>query len=447
MNGDMTRGNTSKLLISFAVPMMLGNIFQQLYNTVDSIIVGKFVGKEALAAVGVANPIMSIVIFFIVGICMGALVLMAEFFGAEEKDKLKREISTSLIIGTVFTLVLSIVSIMLSRGILILTQTPDNIINDADAYLKVIFIGLIFSFLYNFYSSALRATGDSRTPVLFLIISAIINVILDIVFVAFFNWGVVGAAAATVLAQAISAVLCILYIYFKIPILRLTKDELVVDKVLLKATINYSWVSATQQTCLYVGKLLVQGVVNSFGTNAIAAFSAVTRVDAFALAPGGSIADAVTTYTAQNNGAGRQDRIKEGYKQGNIIIAVYCLMVTAIVFFGADLIMKFFVAESEREVILIGVDYLKTMSLFYILSSFCNVFQGLFRGVGELRVTLFATLFQISIRVILSYMLAPYLGVKSVCYAVIGGWIFMICYEGIEYRKYMNKINQVSLKG
>lgn len=439
MKGDMTKGNTSKLLVSFAVPMMLGNIFQQLYNTADSIIVGRFVGKEALAAVGVANPIMSLVIFFIVGICMGALVLMAQFFGADEKEKLKKEVSTALVAGTIFTVFLSIVSIILSKGVLTLTGTPDSIMKDADAYLKIVFGGLIFSFIYNFYSSALRATGDSRTPVIFLIVSAIINVVLDLIFIRVFHWGVAGAAIATVVAQAISAILCILYVYLKVPILHIDRKELVVDKELLKTTINYSWVSAMQQTCLYIGKILVQGVVNSFGTDAIAAFSAVTRIEAFAIAPAGSIADAVTTYTAQNNGAGKKERLKEGYRQGSIISATYSIFITSVIFFGGNLIMQFFVPKTEVGVISIGVEYLKIMGLFYILSALCNIFQGFFRGVGRPRITLIATFISITFRVIISYVLAPYFGMTSVAYGVIAGWMSMLCYEIIQFRSYLRK--------
>jgi putative MATE family efflux protein len=436
---DMTKGSSSKILITFSIPMVFGNILQQLYNTTDAIIVGKFIGKNALAAVGVANPIMSIAIFFIFGICIGTSVLISQLFGAGKFDVLKKEISTALIVGTIFTLSISLVCILLSRGALILIGTPADILDDADLFLKIIFGGLIFSFLYNFYSSALGAIGDSRTPLLFLFISCVLNGILCVIFVVYFKLGVAGSAIATVIAQGISSILCITYVYIKIPIIRLKPNELVIDKALLTKTIQYSWVTALQQTCLYIGRLLVQGVVNPFGTNAIAAFNSVTRVDSFILAPGDSFASSMAIYSAQNRGAGKQDRIVEGYKNANIIMTVYSVITALIVFLGAETIMNFFVYSTEKEVILIGVKYLRFMSVFYILSGFCNILQGLFRGVGKLRITLIATVMQISIRVALSYILAPYFGVLAVGYAVAVGWIIMLIYEGLVCKRFFSE--------
>ena len=439
MTSDMTKGSSLKILLAFSLPMVLGNIFQQLYNTTDAIIVGNAVGKNALAAVGVANPIMSLAIFFIFGICIGTSVLMSQLFGGGKFKALKREVSTALIAGTIFTIVISIICMFLSRWLLIITGTPKEILNDSDLFLKIIFAGLIFSFLYNFYSSALRAIGDSRTPLLFLIISCVLNGVLCVILVMHFKLGVAGSAISTVIAQGVSSALCITYVYLKIPLLRLKTKEMVVDRVLLLRTIQYSWVSALQQTCLYLGRLLVQGVINPFGTNAIAAYNSVTRVDSFILAPGDSFAASIATYSAQNKGAGRNDRILDGYKKCNILITVYGVLAALIVYFGAETIMKVFVSSAEAQVILIGVGYLKTMAIFYVLAGFCNIFQGLFRGVGMLRITLIATIMQIIIRVIFSYLLAPHLGITSVCYAIALGWVFMITYEGLACRKYFMK--------
>ncbi|MDF2881396.1 MAG: multidrug transporter MatE [Clostridiaceae bacterium] len=445
MTGDMKQGNPSKVLITFAMPMILGNIFQQMYNTTDAIIVGRFIGKNALAAVGVANPIMSIAIFFMFGICIGTSVLLAQLFGGNKHKALKREVSTALLVGMIFTIIVSIVCIFLSRWVLIITGTPAEILNDADIFLKIIFGGLIFSFLYNFYSSALRAIGDSKTPLLFLIISCVLNGILCVFFIAVLKFGIAGSAIATVIAQGISSLLCFIYVYIKIPLLRINKNQWVIDNDLLKRTVQYSWVSALQQTCLYVGKLLVQGVVNPMGTNAIAAYNSVTRVDSFVLATGDSVSASVATYSAQNKGGRTFNRIMEGYKNGNIIITIYSIVSAFIVFWGAGNIMKLFVSSSEKDVILIGVTYLKSMSIFYVLSGFCNIFQGLFRGVGKLKITFIATIMQIFIRVALSYILAPYIGISAVSYAVAAGWIIMIIYEGLSCKKYFKEINLLSL--
>jgi putative MATE family efflux protein len=445
MKGNMTQGSSSKILITFAIPMVLGNIFQQLYNTTDAIIVGRFIGKNALAAVGVANPIMSIAIFFMFGICMGTSILMAQLFGSGDNKTLKKEVSTALIIGIIFTILLSVICILLSRWVLIITGTPKEILNDADIFLKIIFGGLIFSFLYNYYSSALRSVGDSRTPLIFLIVSCLLNGILCVIFIIKFRLGVSGSAIATVIAQGVSSVLCILYIYFKIPLIRLKRNELVIDKSLVKITIQYSWVAALQQTCLYIGKLLVQGAINPFGINAIAAYNSVTRIDSFMLAPGDSFSSSVATYSAQNKGAGKLDRIIDGYKKGNIIITIYSIAISLIVFLGANRIMKLFVSCSEREVILIGVNYLKLMSIFYVLSGFCSIFQGLFRGIGKLNIAFIGTAIQIFVRVALSYILSSYLGISSVCYAIAVGWTLMIIYQGLVCKKYFREIKESNL--
>ena len=436
----MTRGNTTRILIKFAIPLLLGNLFQQLYNTTDAIIVGRYIGKNALAAVGVANPIMSVAIFFIFGICIGTSVLMAQLFGAGKYDELKKEVSTSLIAGIIFTIALSIVCILLSRWMLIITGTPEEILDDADIFLKIIFGGLIFSFLYNFYSSSLRAIGDSNTPLIFLIISCVLNAVLCIVFVAGFKLGVAGSAIATVIAQGISSLLCVAYVYTRIPLLSLKKDELVVEKDLLKLSLQYSWVTALQQTCIYIGKLMVQGVVNPFGTNAIAAYNSVTRIDSFVMAGGESLSASVATYSAQNKGAGKTDRIMEGFKKSAAIMAVYSIIIGLAIYFKAEGIMKLFVSADEKEVISIGIGYLKAISFFYMLSNINNVFQGLFRGIGKLRITFFATFIQIIIRVALSYILAPHFGIASVCYAIAAGWVVMLVYEMLSYRKYFKEI-------
>jgi Na+-driven multidrug efflux pump len=277
----MTVGRITPQIIRFAIPLILGNFFQLTYNAADSIIVGRFVGTNALAAVGAAGPIMNIVIFMIVGICLGMSVLMSEFYGAGDYPKLKREISTSFISGGIFTLTIIILGILLSRPILLLMNTPAEIIDDATHYLQIIIFGLIFTFTYNIYASALRSMGNSKTPLYFLITSSILNVIMDLIFVVIFKMGVIGAAVATVIAEAISAFLCIFYVWARIPILKFKRSEFVFDRSLLRSTVNYSSVAAMQQICLYVGKLLVQGAVNPLGVHSIAAFNAVNRIDDF----------------------------------------------------------------------------------------------------------------------------------------------------------------------
>lgn len=440
MTKDMTSGNIPKQLVTFALPMILGNMFQLTYNAVDAIIVGRFAGTSSLAAVGAANPIMNIVIFFIVGICMGTSILMSEYFGEGNIKKLKKEISTSMIVGIIFTLVISIIGLFLAKPILLLIQTPIEIIPEANLYLKTIFCGLIFTFLYNIYSATLRSIGDSKTPILFLIFSSILNAVLAVIFVVVLNLGVLGAAIATVVSQAVSSILCIIYVYKKVPILHFSKSEITIDKVLLKNTINYSSVTALQQICLYIGKLLVQGSVNPLGVNNIATFNAVTRIDDFALAPEQSISNSMTIFIAQNRGGHKNERIKSGFRYGMILETIYWAIIVLPVYLGSRSIMQLFVPDSGAQIIHLGVIYLESMAFFYILPAFTNGLQGYFRGMGDLKITLFSTFLQILTRVIFSYILAPRYGIVGIAFSCFAGWIVMLCYEGLAYFRCRKKL-------
>lgn len=426
---SMTSGSTGKHLISFAIPMILGNIFQLTYNAADSIIVGRYAGKNALAAVGTSNPIMNIITFFIIGICMGASVLMSEFYGAGEEKKLKREVSTSIIIGSGFTLVMSVVCILLAKPILRLLRTPNEILGDAILYLRIIFIGLIFTFFYNFYASTLRSMGDAKTPIYFVMIAAVVNILLDLLFVGVFHQGVVGAAIATIIAQGLSSILCVIYATKKISLLRFKPSEFVVDKSLIKQTIHYSWYTSMQQTVLYVGKVFVQGAVNPLGVESIATFNAVNRVDDFAFTPQQSIAQGMTTFIAQNRGANKPDRIKKGFIRGLQLEVSYWFLLVGVVFFGASTMMRVFIRDGDLSVVILGTEYLKAMSIFYILPAFTNGIQGYFRGMGKMEVTLRATTVQMIVRVIFAYILANTMGIKGIAYACFIGWVAMLLYE------------------
>lgn len=445
MTRNMTNGSIFKHLFSFAIPMIFGNLFQLTYNAVDSIIVGRYVGEKALAAVGTANPIMNIVIFFIIGICMGASVLMSEFYGAGEMDKLKKEISTTMILGFGFAIVISILCMLFAKPILILIQTPKEILNDASSYLRIIFSGLIFTFFYNVYASTLRSMGDAKTPIYFLIISSVLNTLLDLLFVAILHQGVEGAAFATVIAEAVSCILCIRYAYRKVPILRLKMKDMVIERNLVEKTIRYSWVTSLQQTCLYVGKVFVQGAVNPLGIDSIASFNAVNRIDDFAFTPEQSISHAMTTFIAQNRGAKQENRIKKGFLVGMRIETIYWGILFLVVFFGATSIMKLFITDEDISVVSLGTDYLKMMAIFYILPAYTNGLQGYFRGMGKLNITLAATIIQMIARVLFSYILAPTMGIKGIAYACFLGWTAMLLFEVPFYIWFQRKNKDASI--
>ncbi len=439
---DMKHGNPTPVILSFAVPVILGNVFQQLYNTVDSVIVGRFQGETALAAIGVANPIMSIAIFILFGICVGVSVLLAQLYGAEKYTEFQEEVSTALIFGIIFSLILSVGFFFASKPILILTKTPAEIIEPASKYLKIISIGLIFTFFYNFYSSALRSIGNSKTPFWFLVISSVVNVLLDLLFVVGLDMGVTGAAIATVLAQGLSSVLCVFYVYKGGSLLSLKWENLIFKRSLLGRTMEYSWTTAMQQTFLYVGRLLIQSVINGFGTSSIAAFNSSIRIEALAYTPMDGLSNSSSTFYAQNAGANLPARIRKGLFSCFIMAILYSFFIGTVLYFIPHHIMGLFVEHTEVNVIKIGALYLRKMSFFYIIGGCMYILQGFFRGIGKLKISFFATSSQIIIRVVLAHLLAPSLEIVGVCYATIIGWIWMFSFEGILTLLYFKKLKK-----
>ena len=319
MTKDLTKGKIMPLLVGFTIPLVLGNLFQLTYNAVDSIIVGQFVGKEALAAVGICNPVMTLMILFLNGLCMGASILMGTQFGAKDYNKLQRQISTTMLSGTVFSAILSLCCIIFSRPILKLLQVDPSIMDLTVSYMRIIFLGLIFTFLYNFFSSTLRALGDSQTPLYFLIASSLLNIFGDLFFVIVLKMGSNGCAISTVISEMMCCVFCIIYIQKRVEILRLGRKWLVFDNSLLKKTISYGWVSAMQQATVQLGKIGIQAIVNTMGVSVAAAFAVVNRIDDFAYTPEQNIGHAMTALMAQNKGANEKKRMKEGFKCGMML--------------------------------------------------------------------------------------------------------------------------------
>lgn len=428
---DMTHGKIVMPLISFTIPLILGNLFQLTYNAADSIIVGKFVGEEALAAVGTSTPIMNIAILLISGLCMGASVLMSAQYGAGDYGLLSRQISTTMWAGCAFSAVFSVLTIALASPVLRLIRVPEEIIPAAAAYLRIVFLGIVFTFLYNFLANTMRALGDSKTPLYFLVASAVLNVLGDLLFVAVFKWGVMGSAAATVVSEALCCCLCAWYIRKRIPLLCLGRKWLVFDRTLLGRTISYGSTSAMQQVCLQVGKVIIQSVVNTQGVTVMAAFTAVSRVDDFAYTPQQNIGHAMTTFIAQNKGACREDRIRKGFGCGLLIEAAYSVFLLAVILCGAPAIMGLFADRGEAEVISLGVSYLQLIALMYLLPGFTNGIQGFFRGIGDMKVTLYSTFMNMAGRVAAVVVMIRFLSMdfSSLAWANMAGWIVMLLFE------------------
>ena len=434
---DMTKGNIWREIISYTIPLVLGNIFQLMYNAVDSMIAGRFIGPEALAAAGMAGPVMNILILGISGICIGAGVLMSSFFGSHDEEKLRKELSTLLVSGTLFSIAVTVLGFIFASPLLRVLNVPDEVHDMTLVYLRIIFIGAPFTYFYNALSQALKSVGDSKTPLKFLVVSSVLNCLLDLFFIGYLGFGIACSAITTVVAQVLSALCCFVYIWRKVPVLSLAPHDLGVDKVLLKSTLSYGTVTALQQSVQPIGKLLIQSSVNTLGVSVIAAYNAVTKIDDFAFTPEQNIGHAITTFTAQNMGAGNKVRVREGFRKGLALEALYFLIIASLVLLFRKPIMKLFVTgEGSRNVIAEGVLYLSTMAFFYILPAMTNGIQGFFRGVGRMKTTLLCTTIQASFRVIFTFILVPHYGIHAIAYACAIGWILMLLYEVPCYFRY-----------
>lgn len=429
MTQDMTTGKIMPMLIKFTIPLVLGNLFQLTYNAVDSIIVGHFVGKEALAAVGICNPITTLFILFLNGLCMGASILIGMYYGAKDKDMLNRQISTTFISGSIFSIVLTILCIIFSVSILKIMQVDPSILSMTTTYLRIIFIGMIFTFLYNFFASTLRALGDSTSPLYFLIISSLLNIFGDLFFIIVLKAGSQGCAISTVLSEALCCLFCVVYIQRKVPILQLGKKWLIFDASLLKRTIAYGWASAMQQATVQLGKIGVQAIVNTMGVSITAAFTAVNRIDDFAYTPEQNIAHSMTALMAQNKGANNTKRMQEGFRCGFILELIYGIFIFLVCFIFAKPLMQLFV--QDEEVIAHGVKYLHLISIMYILPAITNGLQGFFRGIGDLKITLISSFVNMGVRVLAAIPLVFtfHLGIEALPFSYLAGWIGMLLAE------------------
>lgn len=429
MTKDFTTGKITPILIRFTIPLVLGNLFQMTYNAVDSIIVGRYVGKEALAAVGVCNPIMTMVLLFMNGLCIGAGILMGNQYGAKDYEMLHRQISTTMIAGIVFATVISCVGAVLSPQILRLLQIDVTILEITTEYLRIIMLGMIFSFIYNFYTAVFRALGDSKTPLLFLVMSSLINIAGDLFLVIVLRMGSLGCALATVFSEFLCAVACAVYVQKRFEFLKIKKGWFVFDQSLLKKTVSYGWVSAMQQAVPPLGKIFMQSAVNTMGVSVIAAFAAASRIDDFCYTPEQNIAHAMTSFMAQNRGAGRTDRMKAGFKEGMMIELCYGFIVLLIGFFCAEWIMGLF--STDEAVVAEGVKYMHIIAFAYLLPAATNGIQGFFRGIGDLKVTLVSSMVNVIVRCIVIYPFLKYVysGIEAFPITYIIGWTCMLIVE------------------
>lgn len=434
MQHDLTRGNVTKSMLLFAVPMIIGNLLQQFYNVADTLIVGRFLGSGALAAVGSSFSLMTFLTSILLGLCMGSGVYFSMLFGAKKEEELKNAIFISFIIIGIIAVVLECLVLVFTEPLLRLLQIPSVILEETRTYLRIIFLGILFTFLYNFFASLLRSIGNSMVPLMFLAMSTILNIVLDLVFIITFQMGVAGAAWATIIAQAASAVCMIVYCMCKVPLVRLNKGHLHFRKNVTQQIMQYSLLTCVQQSIMNFGILMVQGLVNSFGVAVMAAFAAAVKIDAFAYMPVQDFANAFSTFIAQNHGANKKERIHQGIRSAIITSVFFCIIISVLVCVFADDLMLIFVKAEESEIIAIGTQYLRIEGLCYVGIGCLFLLYGLYRGLGKPGISVILTIISLGTRVGLAYLLAPIpaIGLVGIWWAIPIGWILAditgICY-------------------
>ena len=444
MNRDLTDGNITKTMLIFALPMIAGNLLQQFYNITDTFIVGRYVGSNGLAAVGSAYSLMTFITSIIIGLSMGSGALFSIYFGQRNLDKLKNSIFVAFIIIGITTIVLNILSFAFIDGILVFLRTPQEIYSLMRDYVFIIFTGLIASFIYNFFASVLRSIGNSFIPLVFLAVSAVLNIILDLVFIINFNWGVGGAAAATVIAQYVSAIGILIYTIKYFPEIRISKKHMKITKVSVSELSQFSFLTCLQQSVMNFGILMIQGLVNSFGTAIMAAFAAAVKIDSFAYMPVMDFGNAFSTFTAQNYGAKKTERIEKGIKSAVLTAAVFCIIISVLVYVFAKYLMLIFINLEETEIIAAGVHYLRIEGAFYIGIGFLSLFYGFYRAIKIPAMSVVLTVISLGTRVLISYTVSsiPSIGVTAIWASIPIGW-FLADFAGfIYYKMHKSKIEK-----
>ena len=422
MQRDLTHGNVTSSLLLFSLPMILGNLLQQCYNVADTLIVGRAIGSDALAAVGSSFTLMTFLVSVILGLAMGSGTLFSIRFGQRDEEGIKDAVAAAFFLIAIITALITLITYLTIDYLDTFLSVPNSIWPIMRSYLLVIYLGIPAIFLYNFFSSFLRALGEARTPLMFLALSAILNILLDIVFIVFLNTRVVGAATATVLSQYVAGIGIALYSYKHSRLLRGTIKIKRVKKEVLKTLSSFSFLTCLQQSVMNLGILMVQGLINSFGPIIMAAYAAAVKIDAFAYMPSQECRNAFSIFIAKNNGAREKERIKKGIKVAFSISTIYCLLMAFILNLGSNWLMRLFISDST--IVNEGVRYLRIEGSFYIGIGYLFLLYGLFRALAKPGISLLLTIISLGTRVVLAYILSAFIGVVGIWASIVIGWFF-----------------------
>lgn len=434
---NLTEGKILKTMLIFAFPMIMGNLLQQIYNIADTMVVGRFLGAEALAAVGSAYTLMTFLTSVIMGLCMGSGAVFSIAYGAGNQQELKKSMWVSFVFVGIVTIIMNAAVFVWTEPILRLLQIPEEVYPLMHQYIRIIFSGILFVFLYNFFACLLRAVGNSVVPLWFLAVSSVLNIILDLWFVAGLGKGVEGAAAATVIAQMTAGLGIAVYTLWKVPVLRIEKQYMHMEKAILNRVMQYSVLTCAQQSIMNFGILMIQGLVNSFGTVIMAAFAVAVKIDTLAYMPAQEFGNAFSLFVSQNFGAKKYDRIRKASGMAVKVSVGFCLVISVIVWIFAAPLVEIFLTDPQPAIVSAGVNYLHIEGAFYWGIGCLFLLYGLYRGIEKPVMSLILTILSLGTRVALAYLLAPrpQFGVNAIWWAIPVGWILADLTGYIYYLK------------
>lgn len=442
MEKNLTEGSILKTMLIFAVPMILGNLLQQVYNIADTMVVGRFLGAEALAAVGSAYTLMTFLTSVTIGLCMGSGAVFSIAYGAGNEQELKKSMWVSFLFVGAVTVLMNVAVFIWTEPVLHLLRIPKEVYPLMYTYIRIIFAGIMFTFLYNYFSCLLRAIGNSVVPLWFLAVSSVLNIILDIWFVAGMNRGVGGAAEATVIAQAVSGIGIAGYTIWKVPFLRLKKEHMHMERETLNRVVQYSMLTCAQQSVMNFGILMIQGLVNSFGTVIMAAFAVAVKIDTLAYMPAQEFGNAFSLFISQNYGAKRYDRIRKASGLAVKVSAGFCVAVSVLAWIFAAPLIRIFLSGAEPEIVRAGIHYLHIEGAFYWGIGCLFLLYGLYRGIERPVMSLILTVLSLGTRVALAYLFAPMpqFGVSAIWWAIPVGWILADLAGFLYYKRIRNRL-------
>ncbi len=443
MEHDMSSGKPARLLFFFMLPILGGNLFQQLYSMVDTFVVGRYVGVEALAAVGATGSMTFLILGFVVGLTAGFSVIISQKFGAKDPQSMRKAVAMSVLSACFLSLIVSTLAILTARPLLQILRTPKNIIDDSYAYLIIIYIGIVATIYYNLFAAILRALGDSRSPLYFLLIASALNIAGDLAAVIGLGMGVRGVAAATVLSQTISALLCLLYIYKKYPSLHLTSQDWKIDWPMIGRLLRIGLPSALQFSVCAIGVMIVQSVINESGSDTVAAYSVGVKIEQLVTQPLVTLGLAMATFSAQNLGSGRLDRVQQGIRSALLLCILFSALASGLVFLFGKQLALLFIEPSEQQVVAQTVQYLHIISYFFIPLGLIFVFRNTCQGLGSGLIPMLSSIQELIFRALVAVTLPPVLGYVGICLSSPIAWIAAALILVVAYKLQYTRLSRL----